>query len=164
MSRFTSPLRLEDTGVARNGREIFRVLESFTYEVGAEGSGLYIHVPVGFETDFTSVPWMFWSVIAPTGPHGKAAVLHDFLYRKASGFSKVLGDAIFLEALEVLGVSWWRRTLMYWGVSYFGHSSYRWEAPAPPSTEIEMLNSRSQVKEEFKQADGVTADSGAKGD
>lgn len=151
MSRFTTPLRLEDTGVAHNGREVFRVLESFTYEVGAEGSGLYIHVPVGFETDFASVPRLLWGLFPPTGPHGKAAVLHDFLYRKSSGFSKVLGDAIFLEAMETLGVSWWRRTLMYWSVSYFGHSAYRWEAPAPPSTAIEMLDSRDKVKDEFKQ-------------
>lgn len=150
MSRFTTPLRIEDTGVAHQGREVFRVLESFTYEIGGEGSGYLVHVPVGFETDFASVPRFFWRVVPPWGPYGKAAVLHDYLYRKVSGFSKVVADSIFYEALELLGCPWWQRCIMYYAVSYFGHSAYNWEAPAPVGTQFAMLDSNSEVKEEFK--------------
>lgn len=150
MSRFTTPLRIEDTGVAHNNREVFRVLESFTYEVGGLGSGLLIHVPVGFETDFASVPRFLWNLVPPWGPHGKAAVLHDFLYRKESGFSKIVGDAIFCEALEVMGASWWLRTAMYVVVRLFGHSSYHWKSRSTPGTALTMLDDFRELKDEFK--------------
>lgn len=150
MSRFTSPLRLEDTGVDCEGRVIFRILDSFDYEVGAEGSGIKIRVPAGFETDFASVPRFFWRLLPPWGRYGKAAVLHDFLYRKASGFSKVVGDAIFYEAMELLDVPWWKRYVMFLAVSYFGHSSYHWESPAAPDTEVKMLEpDEKTVKQEL---------------
>jgi hypothetical protein len=149
MSRFTTPLRIEDTGIVHDGRVIFRLLESFDYELGAERSGYVIHVPIGFETDYASVPSFFWRFLPPWGQYGKAAVLHDFLYRKASGFSKVLADSIFYEAMDLLGVPWWKRCVMYWGVSLFGHSSYNWEAPSLPSTEVKILTPAGDVKREF---------------
>jgi hypothetical protein len=150
MSRFTTPLRLEDTGKTVDGRAIFTVLESYNYELGAEGSGLVIHVPTGFQTDFASVPRHLWRLFPPWGEYRTAAVLHDYLYRKASGFSKTLGDAIFLEAMEDLKVPWLTRTLVYLAVSYFGHSSYNWETPAPEHTEVEMLDRNDNVKPEFQ--------------
>lgn len=150
MSRFTTPLRIEDTGVSLGGRSIFRILESFNYELGAHDSGYVIHVPTGFETDYASVPKGLWNIMPPWGQYGKAAVLHDFLYRKSSGFSKTLGDAIFLDAMEILGVSWWRRTIMYLGVRYFGHSSYHWKVESPPATEVKMLKPDGDtIKPEF---------------
>ena len=132
MSSFLSPLRIEDAGIGRHGRPVFVLLEEFPYEVGATGSGLKICVPAGFVTDFASIPRLFWSVVPPMGQHGKAAVVHDYLYRKSSGFSKILADAIFYEAMELLGVPWYRRWVMYLAVRFFGRSSYQWEDHAPP--------------------------------
>ena len=151
MSRFLTPLRIEDTGVAHNGRPIFRILESFDYEIGAEGSGLIIQVPIGFETDFASVPKFLWFVLPPWGIHGKAAVLHDFLYRRASGFGKDVADAIFYEAMTVLGVTWWRRYLMYLGVAYLGRSAYNWKEPMAAEAEVRMLDGE-RVKDEFRKS------------
>jgi len=206
MSRFTSPLRIEDTGVERDGRAIWLVLDSFEYEIGAEGSGYFIRVPSGFETDFASIPrglsfvklvfyllgvaaitgvilialklfsimpptWLFsilWvllgalvligvllnilNLLPPWGEYRKPAVLHDFLYRKASGFSKVVGDAIFYEAMEISGVKFWKRYFIYLAVSYFGLSAYRWEQTAPKHTEVKMIEpGTGEVKEAFKE-------------
>ncbi len=127
MSSFTSPLRLELTDRETKGRAVFRLLDAFTYEIGAEGSGLIVTVPAGTETDFASVPRFFWRLVPPTGKHGKAAVLHDYLYQKQSGFTKLLADAIFLEAMTVLGVPWWRRWSMFLAVRFFGKGAYRWK-------------------------------------
>lgn len=151
MSRFTTPLRLEYTGVVLHGRAIFRLLESFDYELGAKGSGLWLRVPKDFETDFASVPRFFWRIMPPWGPYGYAFVLHDWLYRKSSGFSKGVGDAIMYEALESLGAKWWERQAAYQAVSWFGHSSYQWKEEAAPDTAIAMLEpSTRDVKPEFK--------------
>ena len=37
-------------------------------------------VPVGFVTDFASIPQVFWSVLRPDGEYTYAAIIHDFLY------------------------------------------------------------------------------------
>ena len=119
MSNFLSPLRIEDAGPGKHGRQVFVLLEEFVYEIGAEKSGIIIRVPIGFVTDFASIPRLLWSIVSPVGQHGKAAVVHDFLYRKTSGFSKILADAIFFEAMELLGVPWYRRWTMYLAVRFF---------------------------------------------
>lgn len=70
-----------------------------------------IHVPPGFVTDFASVPRPLWFWIAPWGRHGRAAVLHDFLYQLGSITgadgtlrrpSKREADLVFRQAMAVL--------------------------------------------------------------
>lgn len=39
-----------------------------------------IVVPIGFVTDFASIPRFLWSIYPPTGRYQRAAVLHDWLY------------------------------------------------------------------------------------
>jgi len=34
-------------------------------------------------------------------------------------------DEVFLEAMTVLGVARWRRTVMYWAVRVFGRGNYK---------------------------------------
>ena len=86
-------------------------------------SGEVIYVPKGFRTDFASVPRFFWRIIPPTGLYGKAAVIHDFLYQEKL-FDRARADAIFLEGMELLGVSRWKRNLMYRTVRLFGGRAF----------------------------------------
>lgn len=39
-----------------------------------------VTVPVGFVTDFASIPRAFWSLLRPDGDYCYAAIIHDFLY------------------------------------------------------------------------------------
>lgn len=39
-----------------------------------------VTVPVGFVTDFASIPRAFWSLLRPDGSYAYAAVIHDYLY------------------------------------------------------------------------------------
>ena len=95
------------------------LLEAFCYEIGEVASGAAIVVPVGFLTDFASIPRPFWWLIKPDDPGiAKAAVLHDFLYQQAVG--KMLSDAIFWEAMGILGCPNWKRNLCWIGLFFGG--------------------------------------------
>ena len=94
--------------------------EAFSYD-SSLGT---ITVPAGFTTDFASVPRLFWNVLPPFGRYGKAAIVHDYLYRTRGLVSKPVADALFLEAMKALGVGTLTRYTMFLAVRLFGGSSY----------------------------------------
>ena len=119
MSRFTdillvSPLADGNTWV---------IMRDFGYEVGAEGSGDRIDVAIGFQTDFATIPRPFWVILPKWGRYGNAAVIHDWLYW-AQDRRRPTADAIFLEAMGVLGVSAPVKYILYWGVRVFGRVAW----------------------------------------
>ena len=108
MSSFTLPLIVKHL----DGRR-WELMKEFSYHIGSEESKEVILVPKGFITDFASIPRLFWSIIGhPTGRYGKSAVIHDFLYATQTT-TRRRADKIFLEAMKVLKVSWWRRRAMW---------------------------------------------------
>ena len=115
MSSFTTPLVVTPLPDGRRWRLVF----SFQYHVGSRYSKDIISVPVGFVTDFASVPFFAWSIIPPWGKWGKATVIHDYLCQTKSRSRKET-DNIFREAMQVLGVARWRIFIMYWSVRIFG--------------------------------------------
>lgn len=99
------------------GRAWFELLHDVRYVSERFGE---IKVPAGFHTDFASVPRLFWRVVPPAGPHGAAAVVHDYFYVNQEGWTRKHVDELFLECLTVLGVAWWKRHAMYLGVRLGG--------------------------------------------
>jgi len=85
-----------------------------------------IEVPAGFETDFASVPRVPVAYMLFGDRAHRESVLHDYLYRIDSRppatFSEA--NAVFLEAMEVRGKSYFVRYAMYWGVVLGGWGSY----------------------------------------
>lgn len=94
-------------------------------------------VPVGFRTDFASVPHLLTWLVPRTGIFNRAAVLHDYLCRIADGtieschdpahtaghgcglpvyISRKDTDGVFRRVLRELGVRPIRRWIMYCGV------------------------------------------------
>lgn len=69
-------------------------------------------VPVGFTTDFASVPRIFTWLVPPYGRYTKAAILHDFLCH-TKPVSRAEADGIFRRAMRELGVSFLRRWMMW---------------------------------------------------
>lgn len=131
-------VRFEDALDLRyqDGRQHWMVLRDFHYDTNIPCAGLYFHpcfgqgdyridVPAGFETDFASVPQILWGIIPPTGSYGKAAVIHDYLYRTRGLATRKQADAVLLEAMTFLQVDWLTRQALYWGVRVGGWSSYR---------------------------------------
>ena len=83
-----------------------------------------IIVPVGFETDFASVPRIPVLFFLAGGFAKAPSVIHDFLYSERNNFTRAQADAVFLEAMEVDGVSAWRRNGMYKAARLFGASHF----------------------------------------
>jgi len=82
-----------------------------------------ITVPAGFETDLASVPRLpvvYWLC---GGRANKPAVVHDFLYTKGI-LPRDVADAVFLEAMQAVGVPFIYRRLMWAGVRLGGASHY----------------------------------------
>lgn len=134
ISSFTTPLELEYI----DGRN-WKITAEFDYFL-VWGLPETICIPAGFVTDFASIPRLLWNLLPPTGSYGKAAVVHDWLYRhcgmvtistplqhdvKGVTYSRAECDEIFREAMEVLGVGWFTRQTIYRAVRMFGGSSYR---------------------------------------
>lgn len=115
MSTFIGHL---DTRVYEPGE--FVLLNPFGYRTRIGGLSTYtdvpkhhaIIVPKGFITDFASIPRLARWVISPNGASRHAAVIHDWLYVSQTK-TRAQSDEIFLEALEVSGVSWIQRKTMY---------------------------------------------------
>ena len=100
----------------------WKVINAFLYE---KNNGDIITVPVGYITDFASIPRLFWRVIGhPAGKHGKAAVIHDYLY-STHLYSKKESDKIFYNGMRVSGVSWIKVSLMYNIVKWFGKKDWK---------------------------------------
>ena len=115
MSRFTNNLIVSPMSDGKT----WIVMRPFRYEVGAEGSGDAVEVPVGFQTDFASIPRLFWAILPKWGRYGNGAVIHDWLYWEQAR-DRNEADAIFLESMEILRVGTPVRYLMYWAVRAFG--------------------------------------------
>jgi hypothetical protein len=113
MSQFTTNFKGELVW-----KNTWQNLEQFEYHVGTYPSDEIIVVPVKFETDFASVPRIFWSIISPIDTHAKAAVIHDYLYYTGI-YSRKRSDEIFKEALIVLNVEPWKVQAMYRSVRTF---------------------------------------------
>jgi len=119
MSSFTKPLILK-----KLKKGFWEVHVGFRYFIGEENSKDYIYVPTGFRTDLASVPRIFWAILPPDGTYSQSSVLHDFLYNRKIRTRKE-SDRIFLESMEVLGVAWWKRRIIYRAVRLFGGISWR---------------------------------------
>jgi hypothetical protein len=118
---FERPLRLEYID-----GEDWLVYEAFSYSWDSGKDIVTITVPAGFKTDFASIPRFFWRVLPPTGKYGKAAVIHDAIYRTPSAaFTRAEADTIFRDAMKDLGVSWLTRTTMFRAVRLFGGRAYK---------------------------------------
>jgi hypothetical protein len=120
MSRFTESLVVTPLADGKT----WIILNEFGYEIGEEGSGNIINVPIGTYTDFASIPRPLWAVFPRWGKYGNAAVIHDWMYWNQSR-SRKEADDIFLEGMEVLEVPNWKRNTIYRAVRLFGGSAWR---------------------------------------
>lgn len=120
MSSFLTPIKTETLDDGYH----WKLLEKFVYDAGEIGSKDNIIVPAGFITDMGSVPRIFWNILSPWGKASKAFILHDYLYSTEKR-SRLVSDAILLEAMEVLGVNWFQRKLIYNGVRMGGWIAWK---------------------------------------
>ena len=107
----------------RGSEPLWRLDASLCYKAGNSNQQV-ICVESGFITDFASIPRIFWRIFLPSGTHREAAVVHDWLYF-CGDRSRAVCDAIFLEAMEALGVPRWKRNAMFLAVRIGGLHAWK---------------------------------------
>jgi len=94
-----------------------------------------VMIPEGFMTDFASIPQVLWNIWPPTGGmYGKAALVHDYLYRTAQvldvktntkqNITRSFADSVFLQAMKELNIPWYTRYSLYSGVRFGGWQTW----------------------------------------
>jgi hypothetical protein len=82
-----------------------------------------VDVPVGFVTDLTSIPRVFWQVLRPEGRYAYAAVVHDYLYWEQTR-TREEADQILKIALEDSKVDPKVIDTIYLAVRAFGQAAW----------------------------------------
>lgn len=160
MSRFTGHLGLNlleySNGRAAScrGLALWWLPTPLPYEVGEEGSGLYLITPA-FDraavtdadigriergewrprgvTDLGSIPWFGRALVAPSDPVVKGFIPHDDAYAtRGESWRPVLGraatraevDRELKVAMKALGAPGWKRELVYQAVDLGGRGAW----------------------------------------
>lgn len=122
MSSFTTPLRVEILNdLDKGGRIRACVLSPFEFY---SDHGATVIVPVGFVTNFASVPRALWGIAPPFGPWAKSAVVHDFLYL-TQPCDRATADLMFLEGMDVLNVDRKLSRSIWGAVRLFGGPTWQ---------------------------------------
>lgn len=100
------------------GRCIFALDHHYDYK-SSDGK-MIVTVPKGFETDFASIPFLFWIFFPPIGIWLKAAVVHDYLYRTGKK-SRKEADSVFLKEIKLAPI---RMFIIWLNVRLFGWLFY----------------------------------------
>ena len=125
MSSFTNPV--SNTQISIKPRR-WRIDGGFRYYIGEEGSNKWIDILDGFICDGGSLPRCVWWIDAPMGDGAAAYVIHDAGYG-AHLLPRAECDLILLEGLEVLGMGWSRRRIIYNQVWMWGWKAYNSKTP-----------------------------------
>ena len=115
MSRFTTAEYTVIPNMYKRGRPMVCLDSDLVYEIGYLGSGWKLTAPKGFSSDLASIPKRLlkykWARKL-ADQIARASIVHD-LVRSNKNFPKLLGDYVFLEAMEVDGVSFVKRVACF---------------------------------------------------
>jgi len=105
----------------------WRLVVAFRFHSRALG---WVTVPAGMVTDLVSLPGLVRLLFRVDGPELPAAIVHDYLYIRASSaaypeLTRRAAARVFLEGMVLLGVPAWRRWLYYAGVRLGGGRAWR---------------------------------------
>lgn len=112
MGKFsTRPIRWRFAGRGANGTLQVEFVSASTF-YSTHGP---VHVIEGDTSDGGSVPRILWPILSPLDSDmADAAFVHDTIYRdRWTTFSRLQADQIMLEALEEIGMPWWKRQMVY---------------------------------------------------
>lgn len=123
MSHFITDLQVRKLArdASSDRRGTWKLLQPLVYE-SDRLKGL-VTVPIGFITDFASVPRVPIAHLLTANCGHEAAVIHDWLYTTHQ-VSRREADAVFEEALLVGGEPRWRAWLMWLGVRVGGSGPF----------------------------------------
>lgn len=107
------------------------LLEPLTLQVDK----VKVTVPKDFQTDFASIPKLFWSFLSPIDRYTRAAIVHDWLYiyhkvirttdTKESTITRKEADDIFYKLMGRDKVPDWKRKILWSAVRLFGYPAWK---------------------------------------
>lgn len=97
-----------------------------------------VTVPIGFVTDFASIPRPFWSLLRPDGNYAYAAVVHDYLYWTQS-LSRDQSDLIFKLAMQDFEIDALTVSAIFEAVHRGGASAWRQNAALKKGGEKRLI-------------------------
>ena len=98
-----------------------------------------VRVPVGFVTDFASIPRVFWSILRPDGLYSYAAIVHDYLYWEQT-IERAKSDQIFKFAMQDFKIPSETIDAVYAAVRTFGASAWEQNKKLKESGERRVLS------------------------
>lgn len=107
-----------------NKEDCFFIFQDIYYTLS---NGKKIIIPKGFETDFATIPRLFWRMFPPhLKKYRQGAVVHDYLYMTSDIVtSRAFADAEFRKILIKKGTSKWVAWLFWLVIRIFGNK--RWK-------------------------------------
>lgn len=122
-----------------DARAIWILENTCSYTPDKLNPGRKIIALQGFETDLSSIPRIFWSIIEPAELSLAAPLFHDLIYRRAGKllqdqldpfddyiFERRQVDDLFLELMMKAGIPRWKRKAAYWAVR--GFAAFAWKS------------------------------------
>jgi hypothetical protein len=97
-----------------------------------------VGVPIGFVTDFTSIPRVFWSVLRPDGLYTYPAIVHDYLYWEQV-VPRETADLIFKFGMEDFRIATPTIAAVYNAVKTFGGLAWQSNAKLKAAGEKRLL-------------------------
>jgi hypothetical protein len=97
-----------------------------------------VDVPLGFVTDFASIPRVFWSALPRDGSYTYAAIIHDFLYW-TQATTREAADDVFYEAMLDFKVNPIAREAIFTAVRLAGGSAWDQNRKLKASGEKRLL-------------------------
>lgn len=143
MSAFLTNLDVRNINDSVNsGRGKWQLLADFSYQ--SDVANKTITVPVGFITDFASVPRIPVAYMLAGDTAHKAAVIHDWLYTSHE-LPREVADLVLQEAAIVGGSPAWRAKLIYVGVRVGGSGSYDADGIKQPINVLKVINEKVDI-------------------
>ena len=85
-----------------------------------------VRLPIGFVTDFASVPRPFWAILPPTGLYTQAAIIHDYMYwiQDERGWSRSDADSVLSFCMSDMDVGTFAHNTIILAVKSLGRRAW----------------------------------------
>lgn len=126
--------------VGRFADPVYFLTSVIGWDPEAKDAGAFqpVRVPIGFVTDFASIPRVFWSIMRPDGLYSYAAIIHDYLYWEQF-LSRSESDSILKICMEDFRIDPATIATVYNGVRLGGGFAWGSNAEKKASGERRIL-------------------------
>jgi Protein of unknown function (DUF1353) len=126
--------------ISRFKDPMYFLLKPISWKLAAnsEARAAPVQVPIGFVTDFASIPRAFYSLLKPDGDYSYAAVMHDYLYWSQTT-SKEEADTVFKLVMEEFAIDKITTATLYNAVKSFGRKAWDGNAKLKSQGEQRIL-------------------------